>query len=174
MVNSVQPSQRYLDLVTRPPRELRSMMATGERPDPAILAGSEYRGTNTPATSRALGIRRFVKGFRSTDDGYLGYNKRVRGSDLSTPWQTSPMRGADEFGFFTVEAVDPEAHDNKHLNALLLDYGAGPNPRMDVSRVLRDYLVRVDDGSDELLLGQAFAALGPARLLLGHFVLELL
>jgi hypothetical protein len=173
MVNPVPASRDYLELIGRRPRELRRLMAIGERPDPAALAGYEYRGTNTPPSARLLGIRRFVKGFRTAPDGSVtGYNKRVRGSDLSAPWTTTTMRGLGEFGFFTVASVDPEVRDNRHLNALLLDYGAGANPRIDISRVLRDYLVRVDRGSDDVLLGQAYAAIGPSRIMLGHFVLE--
>ena len=173
MVNTTVASQRYLDLLRRSQRDLARLMVTGERPDPAALAGREFRGTNIPAASGLIGIRRFVKGFRTGPDGRVsGYNKRVKGADLGTPWATSLFRGQAEFGFFTVGAVDPQAKDNRLLNALLLDYGAAPNPAWDISRVLRDYLVRVDPGSDELLLGQAYAALGPARVRIGHFVLE--
>ena len=37
---------------------------------------------------------------------------------------------------------------------------------------LRDYLVRVNPGSDDLLLGKAYLAVGPARAPLGFFLLE--
>jgi hypothetical protein len=42
----------------------------------------------------------------------------------------------------------------------------------DPSRLLRDYVVRVREDSDDLLLGKAFVALGPARLAAGFFLLE--
>lgn len=163
-------SAEYLDFVADPPA-LRRIMHSGEAPKPDDLVGAEFRGTNLGPAARLLGIRRFVKGFERTGQGaVLGYNRRVRGADLRTPWQPSRFRGAERFGFFTVTEVDPEAVDNRYLNALLLDYGAGPNPPRDVSRLLRDYIVTVPGTA--LILGHAFAALGRRRVSLGYFLLE--
>ena len=67
--------------------------------------------------------------------------------------------------------MDPEARDNAYLHALLLDYGRG-NPWYDPSRQLRDYLVRCVPGSDDLLLGKAYMALGPWRIPATFFLLE--
>jgi hypothetical protein len=173
MVRTVAPSEAYLALVHSSQADLRQRMLRGETPDAAALAGREFRGTNTPATSRLLGIRRFVKGFLKEPDGsFSGYNRRVKGSDLSTPWTCSPMRGQDRFGFFAVTPVRPEGPDNEVLGALLLDYGARSNPAWDPSRLLRDYLVRAEPGSDDLLIGQAYLAVGQRRVRIGHFVLE--
>ena len=58
------------------------------------------------------------------------------------------------------------------VGLVLLDYGRGPNPPWEPSRVLRDYLVRVERGSDEVLLGKAYLALGPVRVPTSYFVLE--
>jgi hypothetical protein len=166
----VTASAAYLDLVSCSPLELRAAMLGGALPGLDELAGREFRGTNVPATSRLLGIRRFIKGFeRRVDGSVLGYNRRVRGGNLATPWTPATWRGKDRFGFFTVTPVDPEARDNAYLNALLLDYGRGGNPRRDPTRMLRDYLVRVDAG---LFVGAAYAAVGRARVPLGYFVLE--
>jgi hypothetical protein len=41
-----------------------------------------------------------------------------------------------------------------------------------VARRLRDYLVQVTPGSNDLLLGQAFLAVGRARVAVGWFALE--
>jgi hypothetical protein len=69
-----------------------------------------------------------------------------------------------------VAPVDPAARDNRYLQALLLDYGAGGNAWYDPSRPIRDYLVQVDEN---LLLGRAFLALGPLRASARtYFVLE--
>jgi hypothetical protein len=163
-------SPAYLDLVARSPRELRAAMLRGTRPEPGELAGAEFRGTNVPATSRLLGIRRFIKGFGANPDGTVyGYNRRVRGADLDTPWTPVPWRGKDRFGFFAVAPTDPQARDNAFLNAVLLDYGRGDNPRRDPTRILRDYLVRIDG---ELYVGAAYAAIGRLRVPVGYFVLE--
>jgi hypothetical protein len=166
----VNPTTEYLDLVAQPQRELRRCMLRGQPPVLADLVGREYRGTNTPATSRLLGIRRFIKGFEHAEAGtVIGYNRRVRGSNLTTPWTASTWHGKPRFGYFTVTRVDPSAHDNRYLNALLLDYGSGLNPPHDPTAALRDYLVRTRSG---LLLGHAFLALGQQRIPVGYFVLE--
>lgn len=166
----VTPSRGYLDLVAQPQRELLRVMQRGDTPVASELAGREYRGTNVAATSTVLGIRRFIKGFERADDGTVtGYNRRVRGSDLSAPWTPTTWRGSPRFGFYTVGPVDPEARDNRYLHALLLDYGTGLNAPHDPTAVLRDYLVQVSPG---LLLGHAFVAVGPVRVPAGFFALE--
>jgi hypothetical protein len=155
-------------------RDLRPLMVRGERPDVAALVGWEYRGTNLPATSSLLGLRRFRKGFTTDEDGrVVGYNVSVPGADLSTPWTPRPQGdGRREFAWFAVHEVDPEAVDNRHLQALLLDYGAVPEPEPGIAGRLRDYLVRVEPDSDDLLLGRADLAWGRRRLPVGWFVLE--
>lgn len=166
----VTATRDYLELVAQPQRELRRCMLRGEPPAASDLAGGEYRGTNTPATSRLLGIRRFIKGFEHREDGTVaGYNRRVRGGDLSAPWTASNWHGKQRFGYFTVTPVQSEARDNRYLNALLLDYGSGLNTPRDPAALLRDYLVRTQSG---LLLGHAFLALGHRRIPVGYFVLE--
>jgi hypothetical protein len=64
------------------------------------------------------------------------------------------------------------AGDRGPAHALLLDYGRGHNRWYELSSVLRDYLVRVNPGSDELLLGKAYAKLGPVRIPVSYFLLE--
>ena len=134
-------ADRFRSLVGRPPAELDAVLRRGGTPDPARLAGAEYRGANTAGWSVRLRMQQFVKGFeRRPDGGLLGYNRRVPQSGLAAPWGPAGER----FAFFDVHAVDPAARDNRYLNALLLDYGAGGNPRLDASRAIRDYLVRVE------------------------------
>ena len=129
-------------------------------------AGVEYRGLNTATWLARLGMQQFVKGFQRVPDGrLLGYNRRV---PQDGRWAVRGKR----FGFFHVGEVDPAAPDNHYLQALLLDYGAGGNARFDPSRGIRDYLVRVDAGSDELLIGRAFLAVGPFRPSPSFFLLE--
>lgn len=168
------PSAAYLRLVGTPVRDLRPMMVRGERPDVSGMVGWEYRGTNLPATSALLGLRRFRKGFTTDDHGaVVGYNVSVDGADLSTPWTPRRQRdGRRAWAWFAVRDVDPEAVDNRHLRALLLDYGAVPEPEPGIAGRLRDYLVRVEPGSDDLLLGRADLAWGRRRVPVGWFVLE--
>ena len=162
-------STRFQRLACCHPFELEDGMRRGETPEPTALAGAEYRGANTAGWTVRLRMQQFVKGFeRRPDGGLRGYNRRVTQDGLDGEWAAPGER----FAFFDVRPVDPAARDNHYLNALLLDYGAGGNRLLDPSRPIRDYLVRVDPGSDELLLGRAFLALGPFRPSPTFFVLE--
>jgi hypothetical protein len=97
----------------------------------------------------------------------------VAGADLSSPWTERLQRdGRREWARFTVAPVDPTGPDNRYLNALLIDYAAVTTPERGLPGRLRDYLVRVVPGSDELLLGRAFLAFGPRRVPIGWFALE--
>ena len=159
-------SRRFRALVDAPPSELDACMRRGKPPDVERLAGMEFRGANTAGWAARLRMRQFVKGFERRPDGRLsGYNRRVAQDGR---WATPGER----FAFFDVRPVDPSARDNHYLQALLLDYGAGGGSRLDPARGIRDYLVRVHAGSDELLLGRAFVALGPLRPSPTYFVLE--
>ena len=175
-------SHDYRALIDLPERELEARLVRGETPDPAALAGWEYRGTNTPRWASLLGIRKFIKGFYRDDNGACwGYNVAVAQDGLDRPWTPRPPLLAAllhrpaaprPFGFYRVDRVDPTARDNAYLHALLLDYGAGGNPLLDGTGTLRDYLVRIVPGSDELLLGKAYLAVGPVRVAANFFVLE--
>ena len=162
-------SVRFRTLVGSPAAELDACMRRGETPDVGTLAGREFRGANTAGWAVRLRMRQFIKGFERRPDGRLfGYNRRVPQDGLEGAW-ASP---SEPFAYFEVRTVDPAARDNHYLQALLLDYGAGGGGRLDPARGIRDYLVRVDLGSDDLLLGRAFLALGPLRPSPTYFVLE--
>ena len=155
--------------------ELEIVFQRGVTPDPARLAGWEFRGTNTPAHFRLLGIKKFIKGMFRDERGELyGYNCPVVQNGLDEPWIARPDDAAPKrFGFYRVASVDPTARDNAYLHALLLDYGKGKNPLWDASRGLRDYLVQVDAGNDDVYLGKAYYAVGPLRVpTFSFFVLE--
>ena len=103
----------------------------------------------------------------------MGYNSPVVQNALDGRWQTRPADAEPKrFGFYTVAPVDPTSRDNHYLHALLLDYGKGGNGALSITRGLRDYLVQVDAGDPDLLLGKAYAAIGPARIAVGYFILE--
>jgi hypothetical protein len=159
-------SERFRDLVGRSAADLDACMRRGGTPNVERLTGAEYRGANTAGWTVRLRMQQFVKGFERRDDGRMfGYNRRVAQDDR---WAAPGNR----FAFFEVRDVDPAARDNHYLQALLLDYGAGGGSRLDPARGIRDYLVRVEPGSDDLLLGRAFLALGPLRPSPTFFVLE--
>jgi hypothetical protein len=126
------------------------------------------------ALPRLLRIRRFIKGFvGDRGDLFIGYNKQVVGWRLDEPWTPRPQRdGRDAYAYFVVRPVDPESTDNRHHNAVLFDYGAAPEPEPGIAARLRDYVVRVSPGSDDLLLGRAFLAAGRRRVPVGWFAIE--
>lgn len=176
------PSQDFLRVLRLPGDQHEAMMIRGERPDADQLTGWVYRGGNVPLWARLVGIGKFAKGFyRGTpgtyqlrEDGDLyGYNVMVRQNPTEQPWHLkrspqAPLR----HGFYKVSYVDPEARENDYLHALLLDYGRGGNPAIDPSSQIRDYLVRVEPGRDDLLLGKAYVRLGPLKVHTNFFVLE--
>ena len=168
------PSAEYRALARRSRSELDRVLVRGEAPSVDAVAGWEYGGWNHPPHMGVLGIRKFIKGFfRTADDRHFGYNTPARQDGLDHDWSPRPSRDDPKrFAFYRMTPVDPEGRDNRYLHALLLDYNGGGNGTLDVSRVIRDFLVRVEPGSDELLLGKAYLALGPARLFSNFFLLQ--
>lgn len=167
-------SDVYRRLARQSPAALEDMLVGGQTPSLPDLVGYEYRGYNVAPTTALLGIRKFVKVFFTTPEGAVyGCNTPAVQNGLDGPWIARPTEASPRrYAFFRVLPVDPEARDNAYLHALLLNYGLGGNPIYDPSRLLRDYLVRCVDGSDELLLGKAYMAFGPARVPASFFLLE--
>jgi len=81
-------------------------------------------------------------------------------------------RTAETVRLFRVDAPDPDSADTDRRGAALLDYGLGGNKALDPSRLLRDYLVQVEPGSDDLLLGKAYFVVGGTRLAHTYFLIE--
>ena len=167
------PSPEFLRLARSDRAELALVIRGGAQPDIAALAGWEYRGMNLGTGPRLLGIRKFIKGFcRPAAGEAFGYNLRARQNAPEDVWLPQPGGGERPFGFYRIAQVVPGSRDTRYPNALFLDYGRGGNGRFAVTGLIRDYLVRVAPGSDELLLGKAFLAVGPLRLPVGYFILE--
>jgi len=167
-------STDYKALAGRTKDELEKIFRGGETPSVDGILGWEFRGYNHPRVMSLLGIRKFIKGFFPSELGEtFGCNTPVEQNGLDGEWLCRPDDARPKrFGFFRVAPVDPESRDNAYLHSLLLDYGRGGNSLFDVTKVIRDYLVRVEKGSDDLLLGKAYLALGPARPSTNFFLLE--
>jgi hypothetical protein len=172
--SSALPSQSALALEQTPMHELDKMFLRGALPDLDALVGWEFRGINhlplnALPIANLLGIKKFVKGFYRDDRGCVrGYNAATKNNVLDGRWTVSPKR----YGFYEVAQVDPTAHDNKYLHAVLLDYSKGGNRFYDPNSVLRDYVVQVDKHNPDLFLGKAYAAIGPLRIHTNFFILE--
>jgi hypothetical protein len=166
-------SERCYQLEAMPGRELDQLFVRGQHPDMDTLAGWEFRGTNHPGWAKVVGIKKFIKGFFLRDGELYGYNSPAVQNGIKAPWIGKPDDlAAKRFGFYKVTEVDPESRDNAYLHSVLLDYGRGGNKPWDPTSHIRDYLVRVDPDNDDLFLGKALIALGPARVATNFFILE--
>jgi len=156
-------------------RELERIMRAGTPPALSDLAGWELRGYNTTPLAELIRSRKFKKGFEGDPDdpdGLSGYNVRVRQNGLHAPWLPVLRHGEPIREFpYAVRPVRPGERDSRYENALLLDYGlpgALPLP----PTWLRDYMVQISPDNRDLMLGKAYAALGPLRILVGFFIAE--
>jgi hypothetical protein len=167
-------SATYLDLARRPKRELAALFDAGTPPDVRGLTGFEFRGYNQPRAAALLGIRKFIKAFFLNGHGQpFGCNTPVRQNGLDSEWIARPSpEQPRRYAFFRVEPPDAQATERERRGAALLDYGQGGNPRYDISRILRDYVVRLRPGSDDLLLGKAYFVVAGTRLAHSYFLIE--
>lgn len=160
--------------------QLEAVLRRGAQPDMASLVGWEWKGFTTTQVTTIAGIAKFKKGFYKEDPdrdpalGVCGYNVACHQNTLGEPWIDKTRRGAPvRHGWFDVYPVSLAEPDCRYPNALMLNYGSSPrNFALDPERALRDYLVQVYPDLPDLLLGKAYAAVGPARLGLAFFVLE--
>jgi len=165
------PSPRALALEQMPMRQLEKEFMRGGTPSLDDLVGWEFRGINhlplnALPVAQLAGIKKFVKGFyREADGRVMGYNRGVRRNALDGRWHVRPTR----YGFYEVHEVDATSRDNQYLHAVLLNYGKGGNKPYDPTGLLRDYVVQL---GDDLFLGKAYGALGPARIPTNFFILE--
>jgi hypothetical protein len=167
-------SARYLELARQSKGELDAVFAAGSPPDVSALTGFEFRGYNQPRMAALLGIRKFIKAFYLDRSGQpFGCNTPVAQNGLAGEWLPRPSAEQPKrYAFFLVEPADPDAPNGRRHSAMLLDYGRGGNRAYDIARILRDYLVRVDSGSDDLLLGKAYFVVARARLASSFFLIE--
>ena len=167
-------SARYLDLARKSKHELDAVFAAGSPPDVTGLTGYEFRGYNQPRAAALLGIRKFIKAFYLDNARRpFGCNTPVRQNGLDGEWLARPSAAAPKrYAFFQVEPASPDAPEGLRRAAALLDYSQGGNRAYDIANILRDYLVRVEPGSDELLLGKAFFVVAGTTLAHSYFLIE--
>lgn len=167
-------SARYLELARKSKHELGAVFAMGSPPDVTALTGFEFRGYNHPRAAALLGIRKFIKAFYLNAAGRpFGCNTPVTQNGLNDEWLARPStEHPKRYAYFQVEPASPDAPDDLRRGAALLDYSRGGNRAYDIARILRDYLVRVEPGSDELLLGKALFVVAGTRLAHSYFLIE--
>lgn len=159
--------------------DLERALLAGTPPRLEDLAGWEWSGGNCVKLYSLIGIRRFVKGFyEGPDRAPAGPTPCIHGYNIPCPRMPDEgpprCKPSDEqphrHGFYRTHAVVRGARDSRYDNALLLDYGLGGNGLF--GPPLRDYLVQVYPDDPDLLLGKAYAAIGPLRIPLSFFVLS--
>ncbi len=167
-------SVRYLELARQSKGELDALFAAGRPPEVSTLTGYEFRGYNQPRMAALLGIRKFIKAFYVDRSGHpFGCNTPVAQNELADEWLPRPSAEQPRrYAFFRVEPAAPDAPDGRRHSAVLLDYSRGGNRAYDIARILRDYLVRVEPGSDDLLLGKAYFVVARTRLASSFFLIE--
>lgn len=168
-----------LDLLAMSRKQLRELLADGHSFDPSALAGSRYRGISLglPRWVEALSWKKFAKCFVNDEvGGVRGWNQRIEQDGLEAAW--TPMRTKDgsphNFGFFEVLPPAQQGVPAGLEHSCLVHYGRGRNRRLDPTRLLRDPLVSLEQGSSNLLLGWSYIEF-VAGLSLGtpsYFVLE--
>jgi hypothetical protein len=165
-------SDPFRQLVAASRRERGRLFGVGGAPSLEAIVNQEYGGFNTGWVPTLFHVRKFLKAFFTEHGATYGCNTPVRQNGLQGEWIEKPSRqNPKRFGFYSVSPAT--WHDRSPaLGALLLDYSRGGNSRLDPARLLRDYLVRVHPGSDELLLGKAYAKLGRVRIPVSYFVLQ--
>ncbi len=154
--------------------ELEKILAAGALPDATQLAGWEFYGYNTGAIAGPLGIRKFKKGFYRRENGRTpvgGYNCKVRPTPLDGPWVNGGAGGAYQ-GYYDVRPPPEGSPIAEHPNALYLDYGSDPTNSFFSGSFLRDFLVQPDPQEPDVLLGKAYAKVGPLVLPVSFFVLQ--
>jgi len=167
----------YTQLCLLPDRKLEEIFEQGSQPTPDELAGWEFDGFNTFDATHFLGIRKFRKGFMANDEmvdegEFGGYNVTIRPGNPEEPWQPVYKKGKmHRHSPYRVYPVRAGEKDSAHYNAVLINYECKRNPPWNPG-FLRDYLVKVYPDNNDLYLGKAYIALGPARVFISYFVLR--
>ncbi|MBN2056861.1 hypothetical protein JW905_18180 [bacterium] len=158
----------YEKLCTADSATLEKVMREGLAPDLDSLAGWEFKGYNSLDLTSLLGFRKFKKGFyrralgRNGDPAgpLVGYNVKIRQNPLFDEWVALEKNGVPvHHGFYEVHPAGSAAATEYADNCVLIDYGAGGNPPLDPSALLRDCLVQVSADDPDLYLGKAYLVL---------------
>lgn len=174
-------SPAFLALYESPTNARERMMRENPAPPFEDLVGWEFDGLNIGLVAGGFGLnRKFRKGFyegppraaTGPTPFIQGYNTPVFQDGAHKPHRAKPSdETPHRFGFYRVYEASKNARFSRYPQALLLDYGLGGNG-FSPPALLRDYLVQIEPGQSDLLLGKAYISLGPLAFLGGFFVLQ--
>jgi hypothetical protein len=171
-VNGGLASVQFRELAGYDKKRLEAIWRDAE---PATVAGMldwEYIGWNTsPPGIKLVRLQKFSKGqFRARDGEVYGYNTPLVQNGLTEPWIAKPDDSdPDRWRFYKVEFGDPLGLGKE---TMILNYSRGGNGPLRIYNRLVNYLVRVNPGSDDLVLGKACVDLGPLHFRINFFLLE--
>lgn len=150
-------------------RQLMRALCEGHPIDPAALDDSMYKGVSLglPGFIDKLAWKTFEKVFlRDRETGVLrGWNVRVeqRGVDAACVPQLKDGKPL-AFGHYEVVPARGRRLPKPCDQGLLIDYSLGGRRRLSFGARLRDPIVAVNAGSEELLLGWSYLDFGFVRI----------
>ncbi|MDP2907849.1 MAG: hypothetical protein Q8O03_07970 [Nanoarchaeota archaeon] len=163
-------------------KTLDDVMKNGTMPDLESMAGFEFDGYNLTFMATILGIRKFRKGFYkykieteffTVSGKYAGYNVKMKQNKFEQPWEYKNGK-PERFGWFNIFKDYSFGKDGLdiHPNAALLHYGLDERNTLFEGKMLRDYLVQVNDNDKDLYLGKAYNAIGKSLVMPSYFIIK--
>jgi len=131
-------------------RQLEDIMRNSKKPNMTKIAEKEYNGWNMGLLPSLSGLQKFRKGFQKQDGGYFtGYNVLMQQNHFNEAWEQKLVNDEPKiFGFYEMTPAK-----DRYPNALQLDYNTLKNKKFE--EWLLDYIVEVEPGNPDLLLGKA-------------------
>ncbi len=152
--------------------KLEEIFKQGKTPDIKNLLGYEFRGFNTPAITKLIGIQKFKKGFYTKDGKPSGYNIPVKQNGRNGPWICKPDDdNPKRFGFYSLNEPGSIPLNDKEPQALLLNYADGDNGIFE-GAMLRDYVVQPYPDNPDLYIGKAYSQVGSKLVFPTFFIIE--
>ncbi len=149
------------DLLPLGRRDLRDLLRRGRPVDPRALEGWAFQGTTlgVPGWVERLSWKTFQKVFwRDERTGrLLGWNVRLEQDGVGAPSRPRTKAGRPDCRWF-FEVLPSRGLGG--LDTAMVDYARGPNPALDPLRWVKDPLVALSAGDDDLLLGVSWVVLG--------------
>jgi len=176
----------FESIVKSDKKTLDDIMEKGIKPDLESMAGWEFDGYNLTFMASILGIRKFRKGFYkyvikmesdilsvTLTGKYAGYNVKMKQNKFEEPWGYKNGK-PERFGWFKIfkDSGCGEKELDIHPNAALLHYGLDERNTLFEGKMLRDYLVQVNDNDKDLYLGKAYNAIGKKLVMPSYFVIR--
>jgi hypothetical protein len=155
--------------------ELEKVLKAGLPPTVADISGYEFRGWNQNSGTDIIGTRKFIKGFYGAkpDGTGWGYNMPVEQNGLQQPWNPKKENGQDKrYAFFRV-LPGSQMKDSVYPSMLVVDYRQWKDYFfLSPIKYTVDYVVFVEPGNTDLILGKSYSQFLGLKMFLGYFIIE--